>query len=299
MRYFDEEASIPSLLRQQHSWLCWQKGETDARGKFPKYPVNPLNPKIKINYQNPSCLLSFESALSFYQHNKDISGLGFKLDEKPLKNDLGNEEYLVGIDVDMDEGRNEDFFNKIRNELDNTYSEISPSGKGIRLFGLSYDKIDNWSHNHIEVYSKNRFLTITGWNAQGDIKNITTLLKLFKKKYKPQDKVHKTSVVHQIKFPTPNEIANVSALLYSVKADCPGDEYRNIVFSILSLGWGDIGVHLVKTWSLTAPHRWNEVYFNDLVERFDSGVIGSGNTPISIGTLYHYAKNNLSKGRPF
>jgi len=27
----------------------------------------------------------------------------------------------------------------------------------------------------------------------------------------------------------------------------------------------------------------NEVYFNDLVERFDSGVIGSGNTPISIG----------------
>ena len=299
MRYFTNESKIPQLLKDQNKWICWQKGETDHRGKFPKYPVNPLNPKIKINYQDPSCLLSFDTALNFYQHNKDISGLAFKLDEKPIENDQVIAEYLIGVDIDMDEGRNDEFFNKIRNELNNTYFETSPSGKGIRLFGLSYNKIDNWSHNHIEVYSKNRFLTITGWNAQGDIKNITPFLIAFKRKYKTQKIALKKVDNHPIKFPTPNEIANVTALLYSVNADCLGDEYRNIVFSILSLGWGDIGIHLVKTWSLTAPHRWNEVYFNDLVERFDSGVLGLGDKPISIGTLYHYAKNSQNSERPF
>ena len=299
MRYFNPRADIPQLLKEQPKWLCWQKGETDRRGKFPKYPVNPLNPFEKINYQNPNVLLSFDTAFNFYQHNQLISGLGFKLDEDPIiHSELNYKEYLVGIDIDMDEGRDEYYFDKVRNELDDTYSEISPSGKGIRLFGLSYEKVDNWSHNHIEVYTKNRFLTVTGWNAQGDIKNITTLLKLFKKKYKPQDKVHKTSVVHPIKFPTPNEIANVHSFLYSIDADCPGDQYRNIIFGILSLGWGEIAIDMLRKWSLKASHRWNEAYFDDLVNRYDTDFKGTEGKSITIGTVIHYARQNQD-GRPF
>ena len=299
MRYFNPRADIPQLLKEQPKWLCWQKGETDRRGKFPKYPVNPLNPFEKINYQNPNVLLSFDTAFNFYQHNQLISGLGFKLDEDPIiHSELNYKEYLVGIDIDMDEGRDEYYFDKVRNELDDTYSEISPSGKGIRLFGLSYKKVDNWSHNHIEVYTKNRFLTVTGWNAKEGIKNISTSLKIFKKRYRPNKLPPKKTVIHQIKFPTPNEIANVHSFLYSIDADCPGDQYRNIVFGILSLGWGEIGINMLKTWSLTAPHRWSEDYFNDLVNRFDTDFKGADGKSISIGTVIHYAKQNQDR-RPF
>ena len=55
MRYFNPKADIPQLLKEQPKWLCWQKGETDRRGKFPKYPVNPLNPFEKIAPENGSC----------------------------------------------------------------------------------------------------------------------------------------------------------------------------------------------------------------------------------------------------
>ena len=299
MRYFNQNSNIPELLKKQNKWICWQKGETDHRGKFPKYPINPLNPNMKINYQDPRYLQSFATAFNFYDLNYEISGLGFKLDEDKIAySDNNDEGYLVGIDIDLADGRDEQFFNNIRSELDNTYSEISPSGKGIRLFGLSNERIDNWSHNHIEVYTKNRFLTVTGWNSKGDIKNISKFIKAFNQKYKPEIEAKNIKKVHQVKFPTPNEIANINSFLYSIDADCPGDQYRNIVFGILSLGWGEIGINMLKTWSLTAPRRWSEAYFNDLVDRYDSDFRGADGKSITIGTVIHYAKQNQD-GRPF
>jgi primase-polymerase (primpol)-like protein len=293
MRFFNLNAEIPEILTSQNNWLVWKKGKTDTRGKFSKYPVNPINPNIKINYQDPRYLMSYEGARKLYKQNTEISGLGFKLNGKAIKNNQYQYlEYLVGIDIDMDEGRDKDFFDRIQNELDNTYSEISPSGKGIRLFGLAYELIENWSHNHIEVYAKDRFLTITGRNAKNELKNITTLLKVFKKKYGPQYKPSYSKKIQQFKFPTPNEIANIEALLYSIDADCAGDKYRNIVFSILSLGWGEIGINLLKNWSQTAMHRWSEEYFDDLVSRYDQSRTGENNCPITIATVMHYASVN-------
>ena len=73
MRHFNQNSNIPELLKKQNKWLCWQKGETDHRGKFPKYPINPLNPKMKINYQDPRYLQSFATAFNFYDLNYEIS----------------------------------------------------------------------------------------------------------------------------------------------------------------------------------------------------------------------------------
>ena len=114
MRYFNSIANIPELLRLNDNWLCWQKGQTDGRGKFPKYPVNPLNPSIKINYQDPRFLQSFDTAFNFYNLNNEISGLGFKLDGKKIYYPKINfKGYLAGIDIDLAEGRDEQFFKKI------------------------------------------------------------------------------------------------------------------------------------------------------------------------------------------
>ena len=284
MRFFNCNSPTPQVLMNADNWLCWKKGETDIRGKFSKLPVNPNDVRIIINYQDPKNLLSFLEAKNYYNNNHLISGLGFKLNALPINNS-----YLIGIDIDMQEGRTESDFEGFRKELNGTYSEVSPSGKGIRLFGLSDKIINNWSHNHIEVYSNNRYLTVTGIDARGEIKDITRAIEIFTDTHKPKPKKVKPFKFTQYLTPTPNQIANINDLLNKINADCPGDKYRNIIFSIFSLGWGDLGVQIAKAWSRSALHRWSEDYFYDLVKRYDNNRIGENTNPITLGTLIHYA----------
>ena len=291
MRFFNCNSPTPQVLMNTDNWLCWKKGETDIRGKFSKLPVNPNDVRIIINYQDPKNLLSFLEAKNYYNKNHLISGLGFKLNALPINNS-----YLIGIDIDMQEGRTESDFEGFRKELNGTYSEVSPSGKGIRLFGLSDKIINNWSHNHIEVYSNNRYLTVTGIDARGEIKDITRAIEIFTDTHKPKPKKVKPFKFTQYLTPTPNQIANINDLLNKINADCPGDKYRNIIFSIFSLGWGDLGVQIAKAWSRSALHRWSEDYFYDLVKRYDNNRIGENTNPITLGTLIHYA-SAASEGR--
>ena len=291
MRFFNCNSPTPQVLMNADNWLCWKKGETDIRGKFSKLPVNPNDVRIIINYQDPKNLLSFLEAKNYYNNNHLISGLGFKLNALPINNS-----YLIGIDIDMQEGRTESDFEGFRKELNGTYSEVSPSGKGIRLFGLSDKIINNWSHNHIEVYSNNRYLTVTGIDARGEIKDITRAIEIFTDTHKPKPKKVKPFKFTQYLTPTPNQIANINDLLNKINADCPGDKYRNIIFSIFSLGWGDLGVQIAKAWSRSALHRWSEDYFYDIVKRYDNNRIGENTNPITLGTLIYYA-SAASEGR--
>ena len=291
MRFFNCNSPTPQVLMNADNWLCWKKGETDIRGKFSKLPVNPNDVRIIINYQDPKNLLSFLEAKNYYNNNHLISGLGFKLNALPINNS-----YLIGIDIDMQEGRTESDFEGFRKELNGTYSEVSPSGKGIRLFGLSDKIINNWPHNHIEVYSNNRYLTVTGIDARGEIKDITRAIEIFTDTHKPKPKKVKPFKFTQYLTPTPNQIANINDLLNKINADCPGDKYRNIIFSIFSLGWGDLGVQIAKAWSRSALHRWSEDYFYDLVKRYDNNRIGENTNPITLGTLIYYA-SAASEGR--
>jgi hypothetical protein len=294
-RYFNTNSYIPSLLLNSNNWLCWKKGNTDSRGKFPKYPVNPIH-SFKISYTEKNNLLSFDDAVSAYINNLSLSGIGFKLELKPI---IDNK-YLVGIDIDYCEGRGCDELDVFRQELEGTYSESSPSGKGMRLFALTTEPFSNWTNDHIEVYLQSRWLTITGLNQQGEIKDITESLKKFNAKHsKKSDTKVKLKAHRAYVFPTPNEIANIRYFLSCINADCIGHEYRNVVFSILSLGWGELGIELAKEWSKTAMHRWNESYFEDLLNRYDSDRTFDDkdhkNNKITIGTLLYQARETFKK----
>ena len=294
-RYFNTNSYIPSLLQNSDNWLCWKKGKTDYRGKFPKYPVNPAY-SFKISYTEKNNLLSFDDAVGAYLNNLSLSGIGYKLEYKPI---IENK-FLVGIDIDYCEGRDCNELDEFRRELEGTYSESSPSGKGIRLFALTSEPFDNWTNDHIEVYLQNRWLTITGSNQQGEIKDITESLKKFNTKHSKKSdlKVKKRTHTAYV-FPTPNEIANIRYFLSFINADCIGHDYRNIVFSILSLGWGELGIELAREWSKTAIHRWNESYFDDLIDRFDSTRTWNNadhkNNKITIGTIIYQARETFKK----
>lgn len=82
---------------------------------------------------------------------------------------------------------------------------------------------------------------------------------------------------------TPRQRAVVAEMLGHVSADCSYERYRNIVWAILSLGWKD-AEDLAEQWCLTAPHRFEDIDFYNVVNSHDPS-----RTP-TMGTLYHHAR---------
>ena len=87
---------------------------------------------------------------------------------------------------------------------------------------------------------------------------------------------------------TPGNRARVSGALATLSADCSREAWRNIVFSTLSSGLPD-AEELARTWSRTAPHRYDEGAFDLLVKSFKYERRHDGNL-IGPGTLFHLAK---------
>jgi hypothetical protein len=82
---------------------------------------------------------------------------------------------------------------------------------------------------------------------------------------------------------TPRMRARVEELLTHISADCIYERYRDTVWAILSLGWDDAEV-IAREWCETAPHRFEEPNFLNLVRDHDPG------RTQTIGTLYHHAR---------
>ena len=87
---------------------------------------------------------------------------------------------------------------------------------------------------------------------------------------------------------TPIEIAKVQTALAQVSADCPYPFWIKILFAVKSTGWTCAEL-LARDWSMSAPHRYSQTAFDK---------VWQGANPfggISIGTLFHYAKQVASQ----
>lgn len=84
---------------------------------------------------------------------------------------------------------------------------------------------------------------------------------------------------------TPREVARVKAMLSHISADCSYETYRDVVWAILSTGWV-CAEELAKNWCQTAPHRFDDADFINLVDSFSPNVP----KPITLGTLHHLAR---------
>lgn len=94
-----------------------------------------------------------------------------------------------------------------------------------------------------------------------------------------------SSVMAAILLPpeTPTEIAKVSAALSQVSADCSYNEWRDILFALHWTQWV-CAEHLARSWSMTAPHRYNASAFNNVWNH--AKPFGQ----VTLGTLFHAAK---------
>jgi hypothetical protein len=81
------------------------------------------------------------------------------------------------------------------------------------------------------------------------------------------------------------EIAKVSLALSQVSADCSYNEWRDILFALHWTQWV-CAEQLAKSWSMTAPHRYDPTAFDNVWQH--AKPLGQ----VTLGTLFHLAKLN-------
>lgn len=148
-------AAIPEVLRQYPSWVVWQYRL--IKGEITKPPVNLRTDRL-ASVTNPASWVSFEEARKAYTHG-GYAGIGFVLTRQAG---------IVGIDIDHCIHNGEiDQDTKESITLLATYTERSPSGKGIRLFLKGSLPGPYRRKGHIELYQDGRYLTVTGQRIEG------------------------------------------------------------------------------------------------------------------------------------
>lgn len=139
-------------------WVAWRL--TERNGKMTKPPVNP---KIGggASHSDPATWGTYAQARVFAMSRK-MAGVGFVLSE---------DDAYTGVDLDKCRDAQTGIIEPWAAEIvafAETYTEISPSGTGIRM--IVRGKVEatvKCDPAHVEVYRSQRYLTITGDHVAG------------------------------------------------------------------------------------------------------------------------------------
>ncbi len=154
---------VPQCLRDTPQWVLWKLVERG--GKPTKVPVAP-NTGWNASSTDPATWGTYKQATFRAMGSETYRGVGFVFTEA---------DPYCGIDLDdcIVDGQ---LTPEAREIIDSfpTYTEVSPSGKGVKLFlrgrkpehaGCATGKIEGMAR--IEVYDSGRFFTVTGCQLDG------------------------------------------------------------------------------------------------------------------------------------
>jgi len=164
-----ERWSIPAELRHHCAWAVWRY-EQDSANRWSKPPYQPNGDKAEAS--DDTTWSEFDDAYEAYKQNKSpdgkrpYDGVSFAIDPR-----WG----IVGVDLDhVSEHRAE--VHRIVHEID-SYTEISPSGDGRRIFVKGSLPPGRRRRDWVEAYVRRRFLTVTGEHVPGTPKTIESRTK--------------------------------------------------------------------------------------------------------------------------
>lgn len=149
--------NIPQELKDLPHWVLWRQEARD--GKLTKIPYQANGQRADST--RPSTWTTFSAALNAYQKTGQFSGIGFVF--------TPDDPYL-GVDLDkcrnLETGEIAPWAREILDRL-NSYSEISPSGTGVKVFARGRlprtEKGETRNRKgSIEFYDCNRYFTLTG-----------------------------------------------------------------------------------------------------------------------------------------
>lgn len=154
---------IPIQLKERPQWVNWRweqrVNKLTGELKRTKPPYQPSGTHAESD--NPKTWVSFAECLAAYQRG-GFNGIGYVITK---------EDGLVGVDLDhcrdQETGIIAPWALSIVERL-NSYSEISPSGTGLRIFIQAKLPPRDRKLGHFEVYDSGRYLTITGNHLEGN-----------------------------------------------------------------------------------------------------------------------------------
>lgn len=152
--------NVPQCLRDLPQWVCWRYVERD--GKRTKAPIDARTGR-SASATDPATWAPFDVAHEAYLRSENLAGVGFVFTK---------DDPFVGIDLDrcLDEHGGFIWGRDIVDEF-STYAEVSPSGKGVKLFlqgtkpAFARCRRDGFGPDvdgEIEVYDRDRFFVVTG-----------------------------------------------------------------------------------------------------------------------------------------
>jgi hypothetical protein len=147
---------VPDDLAEYEQWILWRREKSSGRETKVPYSVHGR----RASSTNTSDWTEFQKALHMWQLNPDwYGGLGFV---------FASDDPFVGIDLDdcLSNGKLKSWAQSIVGRFSDTYTEISPSGEGLKIWarGQLPGSIPGVpvGDGQIEMYDRSRYFTVTG-----------------------------------------------------------------------------------------------------------------------------------------
>ncbi len=143
--------NIPQELRKYQQWLWFKrivKVDKWGKEKISKIPISPITLKSD-GWNDRKHWTDFETAVKNLE-SSGSDGLSFA---------LSKDDPFVCIDLD----RVDDSFGDFLNDFNDTYREVSQSGRGVHIFTKgTIAKNFNNQIEKVEIYQENRCIAMTG-----------------------------------------------------------------------------------------------------------------------------------------
>jgi putative DNA primase/helicase len=147
--------NIPEELTERPQWVCWRLEERDE--KLTKVPYTPGTLR-RASSTDLMTWSTFKDALAAYEAAEPpYSGIGFV---------FSSGDPYTGIDLDdcrnLETGAIAPWARRIIDRVQEGYIETSPSGTGVHIIVEGIVRDGGMRKGPIEMYSRERFFTITG-----------------------------------------------------------------------------------------------------------------------------------------
>jgi putative DNA primase/helicase len=144
--------NIPAELRRLPQWVGWRWEERDGKRTKPPFTADGSRP---ASCDDPSTWSSFAAVAAGIEAGR-LAGAGFQVKEG---------QGILGVDLDHcrdpRQGGIQPWAREIVDRL-NSYTEVSPSGTGIRIFLRAIKPGPRCRKGKLEIYDRSRYFTVTG-----------------------------------------------------------------------------------------------------------------------------------------
>jgi primase-polymerase (primpol)-like protein len=154
---------IPLALREREQWVCWAyqwRADRKGGGKWTKPPLDARSGR-PAKSTDPSTWCTFREALAYHRSHQETAGVGYV---------FAADDPFCGVDLDdsLDTATGQVLaWARPLVLVLNSYTEISPSGTGLKIWvraGLPADSKHKRAYEggEVELYDRERFFCATG-----------------------------------------------------------------------------------------------------------------------------------------